>query len=133
MAISHALAQSTKLLLYEQRLGDLVNRTKDMPAYLAKTGKVWFANILYDPCARAGHLHGINFAVSLEQVTQTRKQIAQLIGTVFIHKSNVNLLSSVLDTPEYFWCGANLCCQNQVCVSQLNPSDAKVRMHGATE
>lgn len=40
MAISHALAQSTKLLLYEQRLGDLVNRTKDMPAYLAKTGKV---------------------------------------------------------------------------------------------
>lgn len=37
------------------------------------------------------------------QVNRTRKEIAQLIGTVFIHKSNVNLLSSVLDTPEYFW------------------------------
>eukprot|EP00892_Ulva_mutabilis_P011771 jgi/Ulvmu1/8967/UM005_0058.1 len=80
MAISHALAQSTKLLLYEQRLGDLVNRTKDMPAYLAKTGKV----------------------------SRTRKQIAQLIGTVFIHKSNVNLLSSVLDTPEYFWAAPDI-------------------------
>ena len=37
------------------------------------------------------------------QVNRTRMEIAQLIGTVFIHKSNVNLLSSVLDTPEYFW------------------------------
>jgi Uncharacterised ACR, YagE family COG1723 len=37
------------------------------------------------------------------QVSRTRKQIAQLIGMVFIQKSNVNLLSTVLDTPEYFW------------------------------
>ena len=37
------------------------------------------------------------------QVSRTRKEIAQLIGMVFIQKSNVNLLSTVLDTPEYFW------------------------------
>ena len=37
------------------------------------------------------------------QVSRTRKEIAQLIGLVFIQKSNVNLLSTVLDTPEYFW------------------------------
>jgi uncharacterized Rmd1/YagE family protein len=37
------------------------------------------------------------------QVSRTRKDIAQLIGKVFIQKSNVNLLSTVLDTPEYFW------------------------------
>ena len=36
-------------------------------------------------------------------VTLTRKQIAQLIGRVFIQKSAVNLLSTVLDTPEFFW------------------------------
>ena len=33
----------------------------------------------------------------------TRKEIAQLIGKVFIQKSAVNLLSTVLDTPEFFW------------------------------
>lgn len=27
----------------------------------------------------------------------------QLIGEVFIQKSEVNLLSTVLDTPEFFW------------------------------
>jgi uncharacterized Rmd1/YagE family protein len=36
-------------------------------------------------------------------VGRSRKQIAQLIGKVFIQKSNVNLMSTVLDTPEYFW------------------------------
>lgn len=37
--------------------------------------------------------------------------IAKLIGKVFIQKSAVNLLSSVLDTPEFFWrevCAATL-------------------------
>lgn len=40
LAISHALAQSTKLCLYEARMGELVNETKEMPDHLAKTGKV---------------------------------------------------------------------------------------------
>lgn len=42
------------------------------------------------------------------QVGRTRKQIAQLIGKVFIQKSNVNLMSTVLDTPEYFWSAPDL-------------------------
>lgn len=37
------------------------------------------------------------------QVGLTRKQIARMIGRVFIQKSAVNLLSTVLDTPEFFW------------------------------
>lgn len=40
MAISHALAQSSKLCLYEERMSELVSSTKDMPTHLAKTGKV---------------------------------------------------------------------------------------------
>lgn len=32
-----------------------------------------------------------------------RKEINKLIGEVFIHRSAVNLLSTVLDTPEFFW------------------------------
>lgn len=41
--------------------------------------------------------------LSCLQVKMSRKQIAQLIGRVFIQKSAVNLLSTVLDTPEFFW------------------------------
>lgn len=32
-----------------------------------------------------------------------RTEINKLIGQVFIHRAAVNLLSTVLDTPEFFW------------------------------
>ena len=75
MSISHALTQSTKLSVYEQRVMEIVESTKDLPETLAATGEVGL----------------------------TRGQIARLIGRVFIQKSAVNLLSTVLDTPEFFW------------------------------
>jgi uncharacterized Rmd1/YagE family protein len=75
MAISHALAQSTKLAVYEERLQGIVQRTAHLPEMLATTGKV-----------------GIE-----------RKEIARLIGQVFLQRSAVNLLSTVMSTPEYFW------------------------------
>lgn len=37
------------------------------------------------------------------EIKMPRKQMARLMGQVFIQKSEVNLLSSVLDTPEFFW------------------------------
>eukprot|EP00878_Enallax_costatus_P019516 GHUV01020590.1.p1 GENE.GHUV01020590.1~~GHUV01020590.1.p1 ORF type:complete len:327 (+),score=56.52 GHUV01020590.1:1601-2581(+) len=75
LAISYALAQSTKLSLHERRVTEMVLETKHLPESLARTGKV-----------------------SLKSET-----IAKLIGKVFIQKAAVNLLSSVLDTPEFFW------------------------------
>ena len=38
LAISHALAQSTKLCVYEERMVDLVEETKHLPVMLAKKG-----------------------------------------------------------------------------------------------
>ena len=75
IAISHALAQSTKLVHFEARVLDIIEQTKNLPEHLANTG----------------------------EIILSKKRIAQLIGTVFIEKSRVNLLSSVLDTPEFFW------------------------------
>ncbi|EFN59105.1 hypothetical protein CHLNCDRAFT_137893 [Chlorella variabilis] len=75
LSISHALAQSAKLSVYEERVIEIVENTKDLPETLAATGEVGLS----------------------------RKQIAQFIGRVFIQKSAVNLLSTVLDTPEFFW------------------------------
>ena len=37
------------------------------------------------------------------QVDISSKDIAKLIGKIFLQKSAVNLQSSVLDTPEFFW------------------------------
>lgn len=75
IAISHALAQSTKLVHFEARVLDIISDTKDLPEHLATTGEILL----------------------------NKKEIARLIGTVFIEKSRVNLLSTVLDTPEFFW------------------------------
>lgn len=75
LSISNALAQSTKLTVYEERVVEIVEQTKELPVILATTGTVKLS----------------------------RKRIAQLIGRVFLQKSAVNLLSTVLDTPEFFW------------------------------
>lgn len=58
LAISYALAQSTKLSLHERRVTDMVLETKHLPESLARSGKV-----------------------SLSPET-----IAKLIGKVFIQK-----------------------------------------------
>jgi len=60
---------------FEARVLDIISNTKNLPEHLANTGEILLS----------------------------KKQIAQLIGTVFIEKSRVNLLSTVLDTPEFFW------------------------------
>ncbi|KAL6756554.1 hypothetical protein V8C86DRAFT_2647323 [Haematococcus lacustris] len=75
LAIAYALAQSTKLRVYEERVWDLVSECRDLPEALAAHGRV--------------HM--------------TTKRVAQLIGKVFLQTANVNLLSSVLDTPPFFW------------------------------
>ncbi|MEW5308059.1 MAG: hypothetical protein WDW38_000046 [Sanguina aurantia] len=75
LAISYALAQSTKLSVYEKRVVDIVLETKNLPETLAENGTVDITTV----------------------------DIAKLIGKVFLQKSAVNLLSSVLDTPEFFW------------------------------
>ena len=61
--------------MYEFRVVAIVEETKDLPVILASTGKI----------------------------VMGRKEVAQLMGRVFLQKSDVNLLSSVLDTPDFFW------------------------------
>ncbi len=75
LAISHALAQSTKLAHYEHRIMENVTRTAHIPHDLARTGQV--------------HL--------------SRTEILKIIGTLFTQKAEVNILSPLLDTPAYFW------------------------------
>ncbi|KAJ1970272.1 sporulation protein rmd1 [Dimargaris xerosporica] len=75
MTISHAIAQSVKLTLYEELVEDTINDTKHIPQLMAETGRV----------------------------KMSRTAITKKIGQLFIMRINVNLVSNILDTPEIFW------------------------------
>ncbi|KAG0316897.1 hypothetical protein BGZ99_006619 [Dissophora globulifera] len=75
LTISHAIAQSVKMTLFEGLIENTINATKDIPQTMAETGKV----------------------------PMSRNAISKKIGQLFIMRINVNLVSNILDTPEIFW------------------------------
>ncbi|KAI5362265.1 hypothetical protein Slin15195_G059160 [Septoria linicola] len=75
LAISHALAQSTKTSLYEDLLDGTISTTQTIPSQIASTGRI----------------------------QMTRKEINMQIGELFILRINIHLQGSVLDAPELMW------------------------------
>lgn len=75
LAFSYGLAQSVKLLLFEEIIDSLVHRTQTLPDELARDGKI--------------------------QLSQ--RDLKRLIGELLAARYSVNLISDILDTPEYFW------------------------------
>ncbi len=75
LAISHGIAQSLKLSVFEESIQNTIEDTKYLPESLAKTGKIML----------------------------TRRETAKLRGKLFLEKSNIHLHSELLDTPEFFW------------------------------
>lgn len=75
LSISYGLAQSVRLLIYEEVIDSLVNRTKILPDQLAKNG----------------------------YINLSHKDLKRLIGELLRARYSINLISDILDTPEYFW------------------------------
>lgn len=75
LSLSHALAQSVKISVFESLIATTIEDTKDIPEIISETGKV-------------GMPH---------------KEIMQQIGELFLLRMNINLVGSVLDSPEVFW------------------------------
>ncbi|CAG8657687.1 19680_t:CDS:10 [Dentiscutata erythropus] len=75
VTISHAIAQSVKMTLFEGLIEDTIEATKHIPITMAETGKV----------------------------SMSRTAITKKIGQLFIMRININLVSNILDTPEIFW------------------------------
>lgn len=75
VAISHAIAQSVKISLFEDLVENTIEETKGIPQEIATTGKVKMG----------------------------RRTIMMHIGELFILRINVNLQGSVLDSPELMW------------------------------
>ncbi|RHY52966.1 hypothetical protein DYB26_005856 [Aphanomyces astaci] len=76
IAISFAMAQSSKLDVFEQRVDETIQETRHIPQTLAETGEI---------------------------KKYSQKDISQLIGRLFIERSDINLNSDMLDDPDFFW------------------------------
>ncbi len=154
LAISHALAQSTKLSVYEERVVALVEESKHLPQVRGQSAfcvcsRHAFINLFSSLCqlvmvafvrctpkfahtragrcvrrlrvraqqeaalspatttpyanAHAANTHPMQDLASQGRVSMSTKKLAQLIGKVFLQSSTLNLLSTVMDTPEFFW------------------------------
>ncbi|KAF3079476.1 hypothetical protein TWF102_002847 [Orbilia oligospora] len=75
LSISHAIAQSVKISLYEDLVDNTIEDTKSIPQDVALTGKV----------------------------RMSRRKIMMHIGDLFILRININLQGSVMDSPELMW------------------------------
>ncbi|KAG2214117.1 hypothetical protein INT46_001851 [Mucor plumbeus] len=75
LTISHAIAQSVKMTLFERLIDDTINDTKHIPQVMAESGNI----------------------------KMSRTAITKKVGQLFIMRINVNLVSNILDTPEIFW------------------------------
>jgi len=75
VALSHGLAQSIKLSVFEDDIDDLIEQTKQYPNELASQGNI----------------------------SLTRREIFKKMGQLWLQKNEVNLHSDILDTPEIFF------------------------------
>ena len=75
MALSFALATSSKLDVFEGRVEDTIKETNHIPEDLAATGSIRYS----------------------------KNDISKLIGRLFIVRTDVNLNSDMLDEPDFFW------------------------------
>ena len=75
LAFSYGLAQSARLLVYEAVIDSLVLRTRTLPDELARDGEIKLSH----------------------------RELKRLIGELLAARYSLNLVSDIMDTPEYFW------------------------------
>ncbi|KAL2210572.1 DUF155-domain-containing protein [Sarocladium strictum] len=75
LTISHAIAQSTKLCFFEERMGETMSDAQHVPKTLALTG----------------------------ELNMTRTEIVKILGRLFKSRVDINLSSNILDVPNFFW------------------------------
>ncbi|KAH3901066.1 probable Sporulation protein RMD1 [Saccharomycodes ludwigii] len=80
LSISHAIAQSVKISLFEELVDNTIEDTQDIPQQIASVGKI----------------------------SMTKEEIMKSIGELFILRININLHGSVMDSPELMWAEPHL-------------------------
>ena len=75
LAVSHGIAQSTKMMQFEFRIQQTINDTAHIPENIARTGSAQLS----------------------------RKELSQLRGRLFLTNSDIMLNYDLLDVPDFFW------------------------------
>jgi uncharacterized Rmd1/YagE family protein len=75
LSLSYGLSQSVKLIYFENSVDTTIESTRHIPDELIKTGKI----------------------------SMSRSMVARKIGELFAERNSVNLHSTILDIPEFFW------------------------------
>ncbi|VTO84641.1 hypothetical protein QX201_001720 [Fusarium graminearum] len=75
LTISHAIAQSTRLCFFEERMSETMLDAQHVPKMLALTG----------------------------ELKMTRTEIVRMLGKLFRSRVDINLSSNILDVPNFFW------------------------------
>ncbi|KAA8575416.1 hypothetical protein MFRU_002g00980 [Monilinia fructicola] len=75
LGMSHAIAQSTKLSFFEERMSQTMLSAEHVPKHLALTG----------------------------ELGMSRTEILKILGRLFKSRVDVNLSSNILDVPSFFW------------------------------
>lgn len=75
LTISHAIAQSTKLGFFEERLSETMQNAQHVPKQLALSG----------------------------ELQMSRTEIVKILGRLFKNRVDINLSSNILDVPNFFW------------------------------
>lgn len=74
-AVSHGLAQSVKLTIFEDKIHKTISHAKKLPDELSHKGKI----------------------------SLSRKAISQKMGELFRERHYINLSTEIFETPEFFW------------------------------
>eukprot|EP00656_Telonema_subtile_P008194 TRINITY_DN13837_c0_g1_i1.p1 TRINITY_DN13837_c0_g1~~TRINITY_DN13837_c0_g1_i1.p1 ORF type:complete len:275 (-),score=68.16 TRINITY_DN13837_c0_g1_i1:184-1008(-) len=74
-AVSHGLALSLKLAVFEEAITKTIDATKELPEDLSIDGSI----------------------------KKSRADISRVIGELFIQRNSVNLHTDILDVPDWFW------------------------------
>ncbi|KFX90020.1 hypothetical protein V495_04934 [Pseudogymnoascus sp. VKM F-4514 (FW-929)] len=75
LAMSHAIAQSTKLSFFEEKMSQTMIDAQHVPKRLALTG----------------------------ELGMSRPEVVKILGRLFKSRVDVNLSSNILDVPNFFW------------------------------
>lgn len=75
LAMSHAIAQSTKLSFFEERMANTMAEAQNIPRRLALTG----------------------------DLGMKREENVRILGRLYMTRVDVNLSSNMLDVPSFFW------------------------------
>ncbi|TXT12942.1 hypothetical protein VHUM_01343 [Vanrija humicola] len=105
LSLSHALSQSVKISLFEELISATIEQTKDIPKTLSETGKIGLP----------------------------RSEIMKHIGNLFILRININLVGSILDSPEFFWTFPDLEPLYNACRSYLEIGQRVELLNGRVE